>query len=311
MNNSVLLLPHIQIHNANALSSPYTIGFPAVTAWLGAAHALERKLKENELDVSFTGVGIVSHRFNLQTYRGVGDFVNSIVGTANPVDKDGSRPAFIEEARCHLEVSLVLEIDTSNLTDSFKQELISQSEHILLAKLKMAGGDIQKLGDIEVLADFSHLKSKLMPGYALMERRDLMCKEMQQGGDALDAMLSHLVVHNHCQKTEDGAVRWFRERKATGSENQKGWIVPIAIGFQGISQLGKAKNQRDQATPHRFAESVITLGEFMMPYRLESINDLLWRYRADLKNDLYLCEQNQLQSEESDLQLQNQGKYYD
>jgi len=32
----VLIIPHILVHNANALSSPFTIGFPAMTAWLGA-----------------------------------------------------------------------------------------------------------------------------------------------------------------------------------------------------------------------------------------------------------------------------------
>ncbi len=44
---NILLIPRIKIHNANALSSPYTIGFPAMTAWLGAVHALERKMKAN------------------------------------------------------------------------------------------------------------------------------------------------------------------------------------------------------------------------------------------------------------------------
>ena len=42
---SILLVPRLHIHNANALSSPFTIGFPAMTAWLGAVHALQRKLK--------------------------------------------------------------------------------------------------------------------------------------------------------------------------------------------------------------------------------------------------------------------------
>lgn len=44
---SVLLIPYIKIQNANALSSPYTIGFPAMTAWLGAVHALQRQLIKN------------------------------------------------------------------------------------------------------------------------------------------------------------------------------------------------------------------------------------------------------------------------
>jgi len=37
----ILLIPNLKIHKANALSSPYTIGFPAMTAWLGFMHALE------------------------------------------------------------------------------------------------------------------------------------------------------------------------------------------------------------------------------------------------------------------------------
>ncbi|MGL5336624.1 MAG: type I-F CRISPR-associated protein Csy2, partial [Enterovibrio sp.] len=43
---NVLILPHLKIHNANALSSPFTIGFPAMTAWLGFMRALERKLNQ-------------------------------------------------------------------------------------------------------------------------------------------------------------------------------------------------------------------------------------------------------------------------
>ena len=42
-----LLLPNLHIHNAYAMSSSYTIGFPAITGWLGAVHALERNLKAN------------------------------------------------------------------------------------------------------------------------------------------------------------------------------------------------------------------------------------------------------------------------
>ncbi|WP_215811756.1 type I-F CRISPR-associated protein Csy2, partial [Vibrio parahaemolyticus] len=104
----LLILPHIRIHNANALSSPFTIGFPAMTAWLGFTHALERKLNQAGLDeLMFDSVAVVSHQFDLQTHKGEGDFVHSIIGTGNPLDKDGSRSAFIEEARCHLEVSLV------------------------------------------------------------------------------------------------------------------------------------------------------------------------------------------------------------
>ena len=74
-----LLIPHIKIHNANAMSSPYTIGFPALTAWLGAVHALQRHIQQQGLaDVTLTSVAVSCHQFDLQTYKGQGDFVYSI-----------------------------------------------------------------------------------------------------------------------------------------------------------------------------------------------------------------------------------------
>ena len=65
----LLILPRIRVENANALSSAFTIGFPAMTAWLGASHALQRALNASGWEeLSFTGVGVVSHEFHLQTY---------------------------------------------------------------------------------------------------------------------------------------------------------------------------------------------------------------------------------------------------
>lgn len=285
-----LLLPHVKIHNANAMSSPYTIGFPAMTAWLGAVHALQRHLHQQGLsDVVLAGVAVSCHQFDLQTYKGPGDFVHSIVGTANPLDKDGSRPAFIEEARCHLEVSLLVEyqgLDSDDL-DQFEYRVNTQ-----LQCMKFAGGDVLSVKPVELLSvdedndqDIKKVLAKLMLGHVLIECRDLMIKTMQEKGkDALDALLDHLKVMHRATQDEDGKVTWTSTRKAAG------WLVPVATGFQGISDLGKAKHQRDTETPHRFAESVITLGEFVMPYRIKNLDDMLWQYRVDTEQNLYLCQ---------------------
>ena len=40
----LLILPRLQIQNANAISGPLTWGFPAPTAFTGFVHALERRL---------------------------------------------------------------------------------------------------------------------------------------------------------------------------------------------------------------------------------------------------------------------------
>ncbi|SSV06413.1 CRISPR-associated protein (Cas_Csy2) family protein [Acinetobacter baumannii] len=284
-----LLIPHLKLHNANAMSSPYTIGFPAMTAWLGAVHALQRKLQTKDCDVALTKVAVSCHEFNLQTYKGQGDFVHSIIGTANPLDKDGSRPAFIEEARCHLEVSLLIEIENLGIK---KREQLLKIVPDLVSSMKFASGDVlsvQKCQIIDFDEDESHDKelrpilNKLMLGHVLIERRDLVVESMNQGRDALDAVLDYLKVTHSSAVDENGKVTWNSKRQTHG------WLVPIAIGFQGISELGQAKNQRDANTPHRFAESVLTLGEFVMPYRIEHIDQMLWKYHIDLKNNLYLC----------------------
>lgn len=284
------LIPHLKIHNANALSSPYTIGFPAMTAWLGAIHALQRYLRNQGLsEIELTGVAVSCHRFDLQTYKGAGDFVHSIVGTANPLDKDGSRPAFVEEARCHLEVSLLVELRglDSDDHDHFKSLIDFQ-----LHRMKWASGDVLSVKPVEILPideddEYETRKAlnRLMLGHVLVERRDLMRKTMQEENkDALDALLDHLKIMHRSTQDENGKVTWSSQRKMPG------WLVPIAVGFQGISELGTAKNQRDYDTPHRFAESVITLGEFKMPYRITRLDDMLWNYRVIPEKNLYLCQ---------------------
>lgn len=286
---NVLILPHLKIHNANALSSPFTIGFPAMTAWLGFVHALERKLSQAGLsDLMLHSAAVVSHRCDVQTHKGEGDYVYSIIGTGNPLDKDGSRSAFIEEARCHLDVSLVIE--WSGNEDQVQQPDFTLQLQAVIATMKVAGGDVLAVGKPSVKSviteyDTGRVLRQLMPGYVLIERRDLMIDAMQQGDDALDALLGYLTVHHHCEQLEDQSVIWHSQRKTSG------WIVPIATGFQGISPLGEAKNQRDPSVPHRFAESVVTLGEFVMAHKIKHLDDILWQYHPDLENDLYLCQQ--------------------
>lgn len=286
-----LLISHLKIQNANAMSSPYTIGFPAMTAWLGAIHALQRKLQaQGYTNIILDKVAISCHHFDLQTYKGRGDFVHSIVGTANPLDKDGNRPAFIEEARCHLEVSLLIECQ--NLDPDEEKQLLVDVQKLILS-MKFASGDVLAVKNCSLQyfdedgdqnQQLKPLLNKLMLGHVLIERRDLVIESMNEGKDALDAVLDYLKVTHSSTQDENGKVTWSSKRKTMG------WLVPIAVGFQGISELGQAKNQRDVNTPHRFAESVITLGEFIMPYRIASMDQLLWQYHVDLENNLYLCQ---------------------
>ena len=295
----LLSLPHLKIHNANALSSPFTIGFPALTAWLGFVHALQRKLNNKYPSLQFLATGVFSHHCDLQTYKGPEDFVSSIIGTANPLDKDGKRSSFIEAARCHLDVSLLIEFKADEETEDIMDtvEFITILKRTLM-RMKVAGGDLQEFESpyVRVLDDsneteLKRLMRRFMPSFVLIERKELMEQAMEQGDDAMKALLDHLVVYHHCQQDDEENVTWTTQRKTDEQGHKLGWIVPIATGFHGISPLGSAKNQRDPDTPHRFAESLVTLGEFRIAHRIQSLNEVLWHYKFDAQNSLYLCQQ--------------------
>ncbi len=285
---TVLLIPYIKILNANALSSPYTIGFPAMTSWLGAVHALQRQLIKSGFEsIVFKSSGVVCHDFNLHVHKNEGDFIYSIVGTGNPLDKSGKRSSFIEEGRCHLTVSLLIECEGAKKGN--EEDFLESIQRQLHANLKIAGGDILQFQQPEMLniqeeTDLRILLRKLMPGYVLIERRDLMIEAMNSGQDAIDAILDYLKIM-HRSEIENGKIKWTSKRKTIG------WIVPVATGFYGVSSLGRAENQRDLSVPHRFAESIVTLGEFKMPYRIKNLDEILWYYHVDIENNLYLCQQ--------------------
>ena len=292
----ILLVPRIQIHNANALSSPYTIGFPSMTAWMGAVHALQRSVQSSGLDdvegIQFSAVSIISHHMNLHSYQGEGDYIQSLISTGNPLKKDGKKPSFIEEARCDLTISLIIEC--SDVPGMFEfDELIAFIDKQIASKMKLAGGDIiqsQPCQIIEVYEDeeegLQQLVRSVMPGYALIERKDLMQTYMAQNGNALDALLQGLTLHYNCTEDENGKVEWGKK----GMRNQKGWIVPMSVGFQGLTDPRTAMDQRDETTLHRFAESIVTLGEFKMPHRFDSLDEMLWKTHYYADKNLYLCQ---------------------
>lgn len=310
-----LLLRQVKIHNANAFSSPLTIGFPAMTAWLGAMHALERKLRRNEAlsSIRLKKLAVSCHDFNLQTYKGPGDYVNSVIITSNPLRKKGSsfeRPPFIEEARVHLTVSLLIEVDGLSSSNYL---IFDEKTTKALNGMKIAGGDILDFSPIDdpikststrgsriLLVDEDNEKDvrrairSLMPGYVLIERRRLLRQrqEKQEQQDTLQALLDLLALH---YEHDDEHDTWHLQPR-----KEQGWLVPIVTGFKGLTPLGHVANQRDASTLHRFAEPVLTLGEFKMPHHFQDINQMMWQYHYDEQDGLYVCVNVQMESNEGE-----------
>ena len=306
--SGLILLPRLRVQNANAISGPLSWGFPSPTAFTGFVHALERKLAEQLAD-GFAGVGIVCHHFEPQISQPAGRRHKVFCLSRNPVGKDGGAPATIEEGRAHMEISLLIAV-RDYFSDAEGQYLAEDLQHAAYG-MRLAGGSLlyrpgkryaaswhPVAGNVaDDTATFRKLRRRLLPGFALVQRDDLLkahLAEMRQAAPAstaLDALLdlSRLnfepLVTPASEAGKPETVDWQIRKKP-------GWLVPLPIGYAGISDLyepGQVANTRDASTPFRFVESLYSLCEWVSPHRIQCFEQLLWTQEADAENGIYRC----------------------
>ena len=276
---ALLLVPHLQVQNANAISSPMTWGFPSITAFVGLMAALERKLGA-AAGLQFNGVGVVCHRFEAQTHRG---YTHSFHLSRNPVRKDGSTAGIVEEGRIHLDISLVFDVSlSSQVADDAARQQLAQTVAELLATMRIAGGSViaphtprsrralQPQLRLEAeepeqqRKEFAQLSRRLLPGFALVARDDLLqahqhtLSQHQTDGQpvpatALDAWLDLSRINTRAVRvpvaplageapTPDGtdAKPAAAERIEWQRDMRPGWLAPIPVGYAALSALHPA-----------------------------------------------------------------------
>lgn len=307
---STLLLRHLKVENANAISG-LTYGFPAISHFLGFTHALSRRLEQN-YGLTLGGCAVIAHHTGLQS-QPLGNRREQVFAlTRNPLTKEGKTAPFNEEGRVHLDISLLIECDfdadqlpKTGALDQRVRELQTWFERTV-PTLRLAGGTITSLEQVQWRESYEgrelrRLCMGLLPGFALVCRHDLLTLHHQQrsstetGGEVLDSLLDFVTLRYQAQQDEAGAVSWQQLAKPAS-----GYLVPLAVGYQGISSLhgpGSVLSSRDQETPFRFVESIYTLGQWVSPHRIQDLDTLLWRYRH--QDPYYLCE-NRYQAPESE-----------
>lgn len=305
----LLVLPRLHVHNANAVSGPLTHGFPSITAFLGLMWALERRTRAAGLDLAFKAVGVVCHDHREQVTHG--GPVNAFRLTRNPVGKDGSPTAIVEEGRIHLDLSLVFAIDS----ETWNREARAPESDMaivadLLSRMRVAGGSLQPAAqpqrsryrpwslnltgtDADRQSAFRRARMRLLPGFALVSRDDRLHArhaELQASNPSatrLDAWLSlSRINRRHQGEGGDGRGNWIDDRKGGG------WIVPIPVGYGALGDVhapGSVANARDATTPFRFVESLYSVGEWLSPHRLDSPRQLLWYADSRPGDGIYRC----------------------
>ena len=321
---SLLLLRQVEVQNANAING-LTYGFPGISHFLGFTHALSRRL-EGAHGLTLGGCAVICHQHQLQAYQpgGRGDWVFSL--SRNPLTKEGNTAPFNEEGRVHMTVSLLIECDfdadalpdvgTAEAPSSLQQrtEQLRQWLHQQVPCLRLAGGtisDIQQIHWFELHQDaqaasklLRQLMMRLLPGFALIGRHDLLLKHHQQrlqetpDSTLLDSWLDFASLRfagTQTSQNED-VGEGMSAKEATKIEWQRlgrpapGYLVPMMVGYQAISELyapGAVSHTRDPRYPFCFVESAYSIGQWLSPHRVESLEQILWRYRQ--QDGLYLC----------------------
>lgn len=313
--DTLLILPHLHIQNANAISSPLTWGFPAMSAFIGLMHALERKLPEH-IDLELHGVGVICHNFDAQVTTD--DYTGEFHLTRNPVKSNGETAAIAPEGRAHLEVTLIFAVHGATCYGTPEARHIAASEIAdIVASMRVAGGSVipappgrtatRQHPNLTNLADdvadrneeFKRMRYSWLPGFALVSRHDLLKQnsleflETNPPTDRLDAWLSLFRLNTECQMVKSKRPNEGIEEKpawSTHRTHQHGWVVPIPVGYGALSELaypGTVTNARDFTTPFRFVESLYSVGEWISPARLKGLDDLIWYVHNDTDSGLY------------------------
>jgi CRISPR-associated protein Csy2 len=303
--DALLILRNMKVENANAIAG-LTWGFPAISNFLGFVHALSRKLP-TELELELEGCGVICHNRQVQSHqpRGWGDHVFAL--TRNPLTREEKSPAFIEEGRMHMTVSLLIPI-SGELDDHCDPDDLNHLIEQFVLSQRLAGGTILSLGAVELLEPPQNYEKtqlferqqlrKLLPGFALVQRADLLEKHMVQcvkqnpNAELMDAWLDFSAIKFQAERPEGVVDEQIPADWHYIPKPGSGWLVPMAVGYRGISALyapGEVARSRDSTTPFRFVESVYSVGEWLSPHRVTNLNQLIWRYHAEPESGWYLC----------------------
>lgn len=250
-----IVLPRLTVSNANAQPVWWMIGPPPVTAYLGFAQALARRLKLQ----SHQGIAIVHHdiQFLGETGAGFRDLhphqyrAASFIDAKDYSSKNHHALSLQPTARCHLVVSLVIRIDDN-------AAFPTKDIRVFLRGARLAGGTIIDAPEptlVDAECSPEHVPRKVPSGFSVISRQDLMVKHDGER-DMLDVLLR------------------LTRRSADHSENLA-WLVPTALGYAEITARQQRSGVRGDF-PHAYAEPLVGLVQYRSA-RKAGLH--FWRYR--------------------------------
>ncbi len=262
---SYLVIPRIQVRNANAQPAWWMVGPPPMTAYAGFSHALSLALGLAGCE----GFGVVHH--DIQFLGEDADWIfrphqfraASFIDKSDYSSKNKYALSTQPTARCHLVVSIVIKLHEDDAVDL---------EHLLPKFLRggrLAGGTIVGRGKVDLFDTLERVIGYIKTGQAIHERQDLMV--MQEGDrDMLDVML----------RLTDPQARFEAKSKAHAGENEGdkeenalSWLIPSSLGYLAITEFRQRRKVRGDL-PHAFVEPLVGMVQYKS---IRSMGIPIWR----------------------------------
>lgn len=304
--SSLIVLRRLRVENANAVAG-LTWGFPAMTHFLGFAHALSRELSASH-GLHIDACAVICHDHQNHAYSSGHDYQLAL--TRNPLTREGKTASFNEEGRMHMTVSLLLTCHGEIENGIYGQKSLARHLAQRCPTMRLAGGTIIETGDsaldISVIdwpespRALRRLQWSLMPGFVLRDRsawldehyHTLLATDAQ--ATRLDAWLDFAALKIRAEVDDDVTPEsGTKAQWRTVPKPRPGYLVPLMTGWQRISPLyppGAVANARDSEVPFAFTEAVYGIGEWCGLHRIRQLEDIFWRY-CTTDTGYYCCGQ--------------------
>lgn len=234
---SYLVIPSLRVAEANLINTNFLVGGVPVMAGMMLGHALGRTIGNLALSVAYIHHDLVPNgewQFGVlypqqrrsATYmfeRGrSGDYASGSPGPTLSL-----QPVATGTVRA----SLIVEFE----------DPVSSTEDVIafLAKARLAGGRIDRHGEVGVHIDAGEALAALRTGYVVMDRRDLM--PMPDSVDPLQAIVDRL------------------GRRSTSPDET--WLSATHLGYAPITPI-EARDGSREGYEHAYAEPLVGLVQF-------------------------------------------------
>jgi CRISPR-associated protein Csy2 len=286
-----IVIPNIKVGNANAQPVWWIVSAPAMTAYVGFAHALTLSMGAKNHD----GVAIIHHDIQflgeqMSNRYGEMDFLPHQFRTAGFIDekdhaadkekkdKNSRRKKYTSlsaqpTARCHLNVSLIIAMPNDTKINPSRIETFMRGARV-------AGGSVIQHGEIkyDIKNHPEAIRVIKKNGYSIVDRKDLMVLQ-ENDRDMIDVFLRNTRRYKKNLKKELGKIEEKLESNA--------WIVPTCLGYAKISST-KQRNKARNELPHMYVEPLVGLVQYIS---VRSAGLHFWRY-SNPQSDVFLISTN-------------------